>query len=77
MSSFSVGVFKRGKGQSIKNEVFKGLNINRNVGAIFPIRPDLMDRILVENRYVFVKYLARNNVRIAPKDKVLFYVSHS
>ena len=51
--------------------------MNKIVGFIFPVPPGLVERLLVENRNVFVKYLARNGVKIAPKYKVLFYMSHS
>lgn len=46
-------------------------------GVIFPILPNFINRLLVENRNVFVKYLPRNKTRISPNDKILFYVSHS
>ena len=51
--------------------------MSRIAGIIFPIPKDFVDRLLVENRNVFVKYLARSTgLRIAPKHKVLFYASH-
>lgn len=51
--------------------------MSRVAGIIFPIPKDFVDRLLVENRNVFVKYLARSTgLRIIPKHKVLFYASH-
>ena len=46
-------------------------------GIIFPILPEFLDRLLVENRFVFVKYLPRNETKVVPKSKLLFYVSRS
>lgn len=46
------------------------------IGAVFPILPEYIDRLLVENRNVFAKYLARNGSKLLPKQKMLFYVSH-
>jgi len=47
------------------------------VGAIFPVPKQFVDRLLLERRNVFVKYVARTTgLQIAPKHKVLLYVSH-
>ena len=51
--------------------------VEKIIGVIFPIPPEYIDRLLVENRNVFAKYLARNGSRLLPKQKMLFYVSHS
>ncbi len=48
------------------------------IGVIFPIPKQFVDRLLVDNRNVFVKYVPRiTGLKIVPKDKVLFYASHS
>lgn len=48
------------------------------VGVIFPIPKHFIDRLLLEKRNVFVKYISRvSNLRIVPKHKLLFYVSRS
>jgi len=47
-------------------------------GIIFPIPKQFVDRLLVEKRNVFVKYVPRiSGVKLAQKHKVLFYASHS
>jgi len=51
--------------------------LNKIVGVVYPVPIRLVDRLLVEHRNVFVKYVARTtNLRIAPKHKVVFYASH-
>ena len=46
-------------------------------GVIFPIPNKFVDRLFIQNRNVFVKYIARTTrVGIMPKHKVLFYASH-
>jgi hypothetical protein len=48
------------------------------VGIIFPIPKQFVDRLLVEKRNVFVKYVVNiSGVKLAQKHKVLFYASHS
>ena len=51
--------------------------MNQWAAIVFPILPVFVDRLLVEKRKVFVKYIARNGAQIKPKQKVLFYVSRS
>jgi hypothetical protein len=51
--------------------------MHRIVGVIYPVPLRLVDRLFVEHRNVFVKYVARTtNLRITPKHKVVFYASH-
>jgi hypothetical protein len=45
-------------------------------GVIFPIPAKLVDRLFRGNTKVFVKYVAHNTTRLAPKHKVIFYASH-
>lgn len=52
--------------------------MDRIVGVIFPIPKGLVDRLLIEGRNVFVKYLPRvTSVHITPKQKLLLYESHA
>ena len=52
--------------------------MNDVAGIIFPVPKQFVDRLLVEKRNVFVKYVARNGLlRLSIKHRVLFYVSHS
>jgi hypothetical protein len=44
--------------------------------VIFPIPTELVDRLFRGNTKVFVKYVAHNTTRLAPKHKVIFYASH-
>ncbi|MCW3998889.1 MAG: DUF365 domain-containing protein [Candidatus Bathyarchaeota archaeon] len=47
-------------------------------GIIFPVPKHLVDRLLVEKRNVFVKYVARNGLlRLSIKHRVLFYASEA
>jgi hypothetical protein len=47
-------------------------------GVIFPVPKQLVDRLLVEKRNVFVKYLAGNGLlRLSIKHRVLFYASRA
>ena len=51
--------------------------MNDIAGVIFPILPQFVDRLLLDGRNVFVKYVPKvTGLRIAPKHRVLFYVSH-
>jgi len=50
--------------------------MNEIVGAIYPIPAELADRLFEGNIKVFVKYVAHNTTRLAPKHKVIFYASH-
>ena len=45
--------------------------------VIFPIPKQFVNRLLVEKRNVFVKYLARSSLKLSVKNRLLFYVSHS
>lgn len=45
-------------------------------GVIYPVPKQFVNRLLDEKRNVFVKYIPKvSNVKIAPKQKVLFYES--
>jgi hypothetical protein len=45
--------------------------------VVFPVPERLVERLLSENRNVFVKYVARTtNLRITPKNKLILYASH-
>lgn len=47
-------------------------------GVIFPVPKQFVDRLLLEKRNVFVKYIAGNGLlKLSRKHRVLFYVSHS
>ncbi|NLF42127.1 MAG: DUF365 domain-containing protein [Bacteroidales bacterium] len=47
-------------------------------GVIFPVPKHLVDRLLVEKRNVFVKYVGRNGLsRLSIKHRVLFYASEA
>lgn len=47
-------------------------------GVIFPIPKQFVDRLLLEKRNVFAKYIARNGLlKLSRKHRVLFYVSQS
>ena len=50
--------------------------MNDIVGTIYPIPEELADRLFEGNTKVFVKYVAHNTTRLAPKHKVIFYASH-
>ena len=46
-------------------------------GVVYPIPLQFVDRIFAEQRNVFVKYLSHPTcVRIAPRNRILFYASH-
>lgn len=50
--------------------------MDKIAGFIFPVPEKFVNRLLCENRNVFVKYLARtSNPRIVPRNKVVFYAS--
>lgn len=50
--------------------------LKKVVGVIYPVPFRLLDRIFTEGRVVFVKYTTHpTRVRIAPRNKVLFYAS--
>lgn len=51
--------------------------MRRVVGAVFPTLRELVDRMFVEKRNVFAKYVTWNSTKLKPKNKVLFYVSRS
>lgn len=50
--------------------------MNNMVASIYPIPAEFADRIFEGNTKVFVKYVAHNTTRLAPKHKVIFYASH-
>jgi hypothetical protein len=51
--------------------------MNRIIGVIFPVPKEFVDRLLVDKRNIFVKYVPRTaSVQITPKQKLLFYASH-
>ena len=50
--------------------------MSKIVGVIYPPL-QFVSRMFAEQRNVFVKYVAHpTRVRIAPKNKILFYASH-
>jgi hypothetical protein len=50
--------------------------MDKIAGVIFPVPEKFVDRLLCENRNVFVKYVARTtNLKIVPGNKVVFYAS--
>jgi hypothetical protein len=52
--------------------------MDKIIGVVFPVPQELVDRLLVEGRNIFVKYLPRvTSVNIMPKSKLLFYASHA
>jgi hypothetical protein len=47
------------------------------IGVIFPVPQEFVDRLLVEKRDVFVKYLPHiTSIKIKRRQKLLFYASH-
>jgi len=51
---------------------------NKIIGVVYPVPQQLVDRLFVAHRNIFVKYIPRaTNLRIAPKHKVFFYASHA
>jgi len=47
------------------------------IGVIFPVPQELVDRLLVEKRDIFVKYVPHvTSVKIRKKQKLLLYASH-
>lgn len=52
--------------------------MNQIAGVIYPVPKQFVDRLLVEKRNVFVKYVrAPGSSKVAKNDKVLFYASQS
>jgi hypothetical protein len=52
--------------------------MNQVAGVIYPVPLQYVERLLVEKRNVFVKYVrTTGSLRLAKKDKVLFYASQS
>jgi hypothetical protein len=48
------------------------------VAVVYPVPANLVDRLLIEDRNVFVKYLPRTTkVSLQQGDKVVFYASHA
>jgi hypothetical protein len=51
--------------------------MDRIIGVIFPVPQEFVDRLLVEQRNIFVKYVPRiASVQITPKQRLLLYASH-
>lgn len=54
--------------------------MDKIVGVVFPVPQRWVNRLLIEDRNVFVKYVSGvkdiQGIKIAPKHRVLFYVSH-
>jgi hypothetical protein len=50
--------------------------MNEIIGVIYPIPAELAERLFEGNTRIFVKYVAHNTTRLAPKHKVIFYASH-
>jgi len=48
------------------------------IGVIYPVPKKFVDRLMVKNRTVFVKYLGgrATNPKIFPNHKLVFYASH-
>lgn len=66
------------KDKNIKPEHRRLPVMDKIVGIVFPIPEQFVNRLMIEGRDVFVKYLPRiTGLKIAPKDRLLFYVSHS
>lgn len=52
--------------------------MNEIVGVIFPVPQQFVNRLLLEKRNIFVKYVSNaSSLKIAQKHKVLFYASQS
>lgn len=49
----------------------------RRVAVVYPIPVELIDRLLINNRNVFVKYLPHIKFSLQQGDKVVFYASHA
>jgi len=52
------------------------LKTRRITAAIYPVPCHLVDRFFEGKSKVFVKFLARNTTKLAPKNKIIFYASH-
>ena len=50
--------------------------MNEIFGIIYPVPVKFVDRFFNVNVMVFVKYVAHNTTRLAPKHRVIFYASH-
>jgi hypothetical protein len=46
------------------------------IGVVYPLPIELIDRLFDGRPKVFVKYVAHNTTKLAPKHKVVFYGSH-
>jgi hypothetical protein len=46
------------------------------IGAIYPIPIELVHRLFDGKKRVFVKYVAHDSTKLAPRHKVVFYASH-
>lgn len=55
----------------------KGLESMSDIrGAIYPIPKKFVDRLFDGETKVFVKYVAHNTTKVAPKHRVIFYASY-
>lgn len=60
-----------------KQDDIRDFYMSNVVGVIYPIPLQFVSRIFSEKKDVFVKYLThQSSVRLAPKNKILFYASH-
>lgn len=50
--------------------------MNEIIGVIYPIPIEFIDRLFDGRTKVFVKYVAHNTTKLAPRHKVVFYGSH-
>lgn len=50
--------------------------MNEIIGAVYPIPQRLVDRLFDGKTKVFVKYVAHNTTKLAPRHRVVFYASH-
>jgi len=60
-----------------KQDNIRDFYMSNVIGVIYPIPLQFVSRIFSEKKDVFVKYLTyQSSVRLAPKNKILFYASH-
>ena len=45
------------------------------IGVVYPVPSDIADRLFNGKMKVFVKFLAHNSTKAAPKNKIIFYAS--
>lgn len=46
------------------------------IGVIYPIPLQYVNRIFLQNRNIFVKYLPRTSTKLKPNHKAIIYASH-